>query len=155
MALLQVQADEIRIKAVGSIYWLAQAMGVKSRLWLGGIISSHRDTGLIRELLLRMRRCGPVEKMLLVTDGLASYKSQALKVLRKPLYTGKVGRPKLVLAAGVMIARVKKRWKRRQVVEVTRSVLAGSEAEVVSRVIGTQASMKTLIILSGSDLPVP
>ena len=35
VALLQVQADEIRIKAVGAIYWLASAMEVRSRLWLG------------------------------------------------------------------------------------------------------------------------
>ena len=36
MALLQVQADELRIKGVGAIYWLASALEVKSRLWLGG-----------------------------------------------------------------------------------------------------------------------
>ena len=36
VALLQVQADEIRIKAVGAVYWLASAMEVRSRLWLAG-----------------------------------------------------------------------------------------------------------------------
>lgn len=76
------------------------------------------------------------------TDGLASYKkSQALKVFRKPLHTGKVGRPRLVLPAGVMIARVKKRCQRRRVVEVIRDVVVGVEAEVISRVIGTQRSL--------------
>jgi hypothetical protein len=34
--LLQVQADGIRVKAVGGIFWLAAALEVKSRLWLGG-----------------------------------------------------------------------------------------------------------------------
>lgn len=145
VALLQVQADEIRVKAVGGIYWLASAMEVGSRLWLGGVVSRHRDTGLIRALLEWVRACGSVEKVLLVTDGLASYKTQAMKVFRKPLHTGHVGRPKLVLAAGVMIARVKKRCQRRRVVEVLRSVVVGSEAEVISRVIGTQRSMKALI----------
>ena len=105
VALLQVQADEIRVKAVGAVYWLASAMEVRSRLWLGGMISRHRDKELIRGLLFRVRCCGPLEKILLVTDGLSSYKSQALKIFREPIRTGKVGRPKLMLAAGVMVAR--------------------------------------------------
>jgi hypothetical protein len=62
----------------------------------------------------------------------------SLHVFREPVHTGKVGRPKLVLAAGVMIARVIKRHERRRVVEVLRRVVVGREAEVISRVIGTQ-----------------
>ena len=145
VALLQVQADEIRVKAVGGIYWLASAMEVRSRLWLGGVLSRHRDVQLIRALLLRVCACGLLERILLVTDGLSSYKSQALKVFRKPLHTGKVGRPRLVLPAGVMIARVKKRCQRRRVVEVIRDVVVGVEAEVISRLIGTQRSIRALI----------
>ena len=143
--LLQVQADEIRIKAVGGIFWLASAIEVRSRLWLGSVISQHRDGRLIRGLLIRVRSCGPLEKILLVTDGLASYRSQALKVFRKALHTGKVGRPKLALAEGLMIARVLKRYQRRRVVEVLRDVIVGSQAAVISRVIGTQRSIRALI----------
>ena len=145
VALLQVQADEIRIKAVGAVYWLASAMEVRSRLWLGGGISRYRDRELIRSLLERIRQCGPVEHILMVTDGLASYKSQALKVFRRPLLSGKVGRPRLVLAEGVMVARVIKRCQRKRVVEVVREVLCGAKAEVISRVIGTQRSLGALI----------
>lgn len=145
VALWQVQADEIRVKAVGGIYWLASAMEVRSRLWVGAVVSRHRDGELIRGLLLRVRGCGPVERVLLVTDGLSSYKSQALKVFREPLHTGKVGRRRLVLPAGVMIARVKKRRQRRRVVEVIRDVVVGAEAEVISRVIGTGRSIWALI----------
>jgi transposase-like protein len=143
--LLQVQADEIRVKAVVGVYWLASALEVRSRLWLGGVISRSRDGELIRALLVRVRSCGVVEGLLLVTDGLASYKSQALKVFRRALHTGKAGRPRLVLAAGVMIAQVIKRCQRRRVVEVVRRVVVGREAEVLSRVIGTQHSMRALI----------
>jgi hypothetical protein len=89
--------------------------------------------------------CGPVEKVLLVTDGFASYKSQALKVFREPIRNGKVGRPKLMLPTGVMIARLKKRCQRKRVVEVIREVAVGTQAEVICRVIGTQCSMKALI----------
>jgi hypothetical protein len=143
--LLQVQADEIRVRAVGGVFWLASAIEVRSRLWLGSVISQHRDGRLIRGLLIRVRSCGPVEKILLVTDGLASYKSQALKIFRKALHTGKVGRPKLALAEGIMIARVLKRYQRRRVVEVLRQVIVGSQATVISRVIGTQRSIRALI----------
>lgn len=143
--LLQLQADEIRIKAVGALYWLASALEVRSRLWLGGVISAHRDRELIGELLIRVRCCGPVEHILLVTDGLASYAKQALKIFRKPVHTGKVGRPRLRLAQGVMIAKVKKRYQQKRVVEVIRHVVVGSQAEVISRVIATQRSMKALI----------
>jgi hypothetical protein len=38
VALLQAQADEIRLKAVGEIYWSASAMELRSRLWLGGAL---------------------------------------------------------------------------------------------------------------------
>ena len=71
-----MHADEIRLKAVGGVFWLASAMEVRSRLWLGSVISQHRDGRLIGGLLIRVRACGPVEKILLVTDGLSSYKSQ-------------------------------------------------------------------------------
>ena len=81
----------------------------------------------------------------MVTDGLASYKSQAQKVFRRPLRTGKVGRPRLVLAEGVMVARVIKRCQRKGVVEVVREVLCGAKAEVISRVIGPQRSLGALI----------
>jgi transposase-like protein len=143
--LLQVQADEIRVKAVGGIYWLASALEVRSRLWLGSVINQHRNRFLIQSLLIRVRSCGSVERILLVTDGLASYLSQALHVFREPLHTGKVGRPRLVLAAGVMIAQLIKRHERRRVVEVLRRVVVGREAEVISRVIGTQRSVQALI----------
>ncbi len=32
----QVQADELRVRTVGGVMWLAAALAVESRLWLGG-----------------------------------------------------------------------------------------------------------------------
>src|SRR6266705_3984800 len=46
----QVQADEIRVKKQGGIGWMALAMMVKTRLWLGGEVSEQRDMALIRRL---------------------------------------------------------------------------------------------------------
>src|SRR5215467_5844992 len=42
-----VQADELWIKMVGKRVWMALALAVPSRLWLGGVISPHRDRALI------------------------------------------------------------------------------------------------------------
>jgi transposase-like protein len=39
----QVQADEIRVKTQGRIVWMALALMVKPRLWLGGEVSAQRD----------------------------------------------------------------------------------------------------------------
>src|SRR5216683_3012707 len=46
----QVQADELRVKKQGGIVWMALAMMVKTRLWLGGEVSEQRDLPLIRRL---------------------------------------------------------------------------------------------------------
>ena len=52
-----VQADEIRVKKQGGIVWMALAMMVKTRLWLAGEVSEHRDMPLIRRLIERVRLC--------------------------------------------------------------------------------------------------
>ena len=39
----QVQADESRVKKQGGIVWMALAMMVTTRLWLGGEVSEQRD----------------------------------------------------------------------------------------------------------------
>ena len=53
--LSQVQADELRVRVVGGIMWLASALEVRSRLWLGGVVRAHRDRRLIRALLWRIK----------------------------------------------------------------------------------------------------
>ena len=53
----QVQADELRVKKQGGIVWMALAMMVRTRLWLGGEVSAQRAMPLIRRLIERVRRC--------------------------------------------------------------------------------------------------
>ena len=143
--LSQVQADELRVRVAGGVMWLASALEVGSRLWLGGVVRVHRDRRLIRTLLRRVRGCGSVAQILLCTDGLGCYAKQALLVFREALRTGTVGRPRLVLPEGVMVARVKKRYERRRVVEVLREVVRGAEAAVQERLMETQQSLTALI----------
>ncbi len=143
--LSQVQADELRVRVVGGVVWLASAISVTSRLWLGGVVQVRRDRQLIRSLLERVRACGAFQTLLLCTDGLSSYPKQALSVLREPEHTGRRGRPRLLLPEGLMIAQAIKRYARRRVVEVVRRVVLGTEEAVATRLKCTQGSVTAVI----------
>ena len=144
--LAQVQADELRIRIVGGVLWLASALSVTSRLWLGGVVQVRRDRRLVRTLLERVRACGAsFRSLLLCTDGLATYPKQALSVLREPLRTGRRGRPQLLLPEGLMVAQVIKRYARRRVVGVLRRVVRGTQEAVEARLRSTQGDEAALI----------
>lgn len=69
----QVQADEIKAKISGGVLWLAMAIMVPTRLWLGGEVSPNRDKHLIRRLANRIQRMALCRPLLLAVDGLPSY----------------------------------------------------------------------------------
>jgi hypothetical protein len=138
--LAQVQADELRVRVVGGVLWLASALSVSSRLWLGGVVQVRRDRELIRGLLERVRACGAFQSLLLCTDGLSSYPKQALKVFGEPPRTGKPGRPRLLLPRGLMVAQAIKRYAQRRVSGVLRRVVRGTEEAVRARLNSTQGS---------------
>ena len=91
----QVQADEIRVKTQGGLVWMALAMMIKTRLWLAGEVSEHRDMPLIRRLIERVRRCALPRPLLFCTDGLCSYIRAIRETFRDPVRTGEPGRPRL------------------------------------------------------------
>ena len=144
--LAHVQADELRVRVVGGAMWLASAISVTSRLWLGGVVRVQRDRGLIHTLLEGVRACGAFEALLLCTDGLASYpKKQALKVFSEPLRTGKRGRPRLLLPEGLMVAQAIKRYARGRVIGVLRRVVRGTEEALEAPLVCTQGSESAVI----------
>src|SRR5919202_3727648 len=126
----QVQADEIRVKIPGGIVWMALAMMVKTRLWLGGEVSEQRDMTLIRRLIERVRRCAAHRPLLFCTDGLVAYIRAIRETFRDPVHTGKGGRPRLRPWRNVLIAQVVKRYERRRVVETERRIIDGTPARV-------------------------
>src|ERR687884_1135041 len=126
----QVQADELRIKKQGSIVWMALAMMVTTRLWLGGEVSEQRDMPLIRRLIARVRHCAARRPLLLCTDGLVSYIRAIRETFRDPVHTSKGGRPRLRPWRNVLIAQVVKRYERRRVVETERRIVDGTPARV-------------------------
>jgi transposase-like protein len=130
MDLGQVQADEIRVKKQNGIVWMAMAMQVQTRLWLGGEVSEHRDMALIRTLMERVRRCALRRPILICTDGLKAYIRATRETFRDPLRTGRGGRPRLRSWRNVLIAQVIKRSEGRRVVEIERRVIDGTAARV-------------------------
>jgi transposase-like protein/IS1 family transposase len=126
----QVQADELRIKKQGGIVWMALAMMVRTRLWLAGEVSPHRDMTLIRQLIERVRRCAAHRPLLVCTDGFIAYVRAMRETFRDPQRTGAHGRPRLRPWRNVGIAQVVKRYVQRRVVEVERRLVDGTPARV-------------------------
>jgi transposase-like protein len=80
--LQQVQADEIRVKTQGGVVWMAMALMVRTRLWLGGAISPARDHILIERLVAQVRAIALCRPLLVAVDGLSSYVSAFRQAFR-------------------------------------------------------------------------
>ena len=126
----QVQADELRVKRQGGVVWMAMAMMVSTRLWLGGVVSERRDLPLIRALLARVRRGALARPLLFCTDGLCSYVRAIRETFREPRSTGKPGRPRWRAWKNLLIAQVIKRYAKRRVIAVTRRIVQGTRRQV-------------------------
>ena len=125
----QVQADEIKGKSQGGSCWLAMAMMVPTRLWLGGAISPHRDKTLIRRLVTQVRRVALCRPILLAVDGLASYVSVFQEAFRTPLRLGEPGRPKLIAWPNINIVQVVKK-RSHGLLDIQRRIVQGSCQQV-------------------------
>jgi hypothetical protein len=68
----QVQADEIKAKTQFGTLWMAFAIWVPTRLWMGGVVSPKRDLDLIQSLADKVRQMALCRPLLLAVDGLAS-----------------------------------------------------------------------------------
>jgi hypothetical protein len=135
--LQHVQADELWVKLVGRKAWMALALAVPSRLWLGGAISTHRDLPLITRLVGMVRAGAAAPGILVCVDGLASYVTAFTRAFRDPVRTGRRGRPRLVLAAGFLLGQVIKRSAKRRVVSVTTRAVCGTLAAITAAVLAT------------------
>jgi hypothetical protein len=134
--LQHVQADELWAKRVGRKVWVALALAVPARLWLGGVISPHRDGVLITRLVRLVRAAARRLDILVCVDGLASYVTAFLRVFRDPVRTGRRGRPRLVVAAGLRLGQVVKRYAKRRVTGVSQRAVRGT-LEAIEAVLAT------------------
>jgi hypothetical protein len=150
----QVQADEIRVRTQGGrngagVVWMAMALMVTTRLWLGGVCSPTRSRKLIEQVVSFIYRCAlpsPLLPLLIAVDGLASYvgalTGAVQRAFRTRQRTDHRGRPHLVPWPGVVIGQVVKQyvWEgdRRVGMEVSRRLAQGTEAQLEALIEQTQ-----------------
>jgi transposase-like protein len=127
MALHHVQADEMRIRLQRRrSVWMAMALCVPTRLWLGGVVSLTRDKSLIRRLACQVKACSCFGPILLVSDGFPAYIDAWRKAFRTPLQTGQRGRPRLIAWPGVVIGQMVKRYQKGRVVDTDQRLIQGT-----------------------------
>lgn len=134
----QVQADEIRVKMQGGIVWLAMALQVSTRLWLGATLSARRDLILISALIQKVRTCALCRPLLFCMDGLSSYVQAIHLTFREPVPTGRRGRPRLRPWDGIYIAQVVKQYAGHAVTGIERRIVQGTSAQVNALIQATQ-----------------
>ena len=129
--LAHVQAEEIRVRAQGRIFWMALALMVSTRLWLGGVVSPTRDRALINQLAGQIRACAGVAPLLGAVDGLSSYVGALRRAFRERVPTGGRGAPRKVIGAELVIGQVVKEYARRRVVGVAHWIAQGTAIAAV------------------------
>jgi transposase-like protein len=135
--LVHVQADEIRVKAQRQVFWMALAVQVSTRLWLGGAVSTTRDRALIDRLLAQIRACAVGGALLFAVDGLSTYVGAACRAFRDRVPTGGAGAPRKVIWAGLVIGQVVKERAARRVVRVGHWIAHGTATAAVALLQGT------------------
>ena len=123
-----VQADEIRVKGHRMIPWMAMAILVSTRLWLGGVVSEHRDRKLADQLLGMVKACClPLCTLLVVTDGWSAYPTSLRRAFREKVKRmGAHGRCRLQVWPAIVSGTVIKKTAKKRVVEVIRRMAQGT-----------------------------
>lgn len=104
----QVQVDEIRLRMQGLVVWVAMAMAVGSRLWLGAVCRPERDKTLARQIMTLVYNWALPLPLLISVDGWAAYRKACLKVFRDPHYTGRAGGVRQIAWACLTLVRLVK-----------------------------------------------
>lgn len=136
--LQQVQADEIKAKLQGSIVWIAMAIMVPTRLWLGGVISPRRDKALIQALADKVRAMALCRPVVVAVDGLPSYVKAFQRAFRSklPRY-GQVGRAKWRAWSELALVQVIKSRSGGQLT-ITRRIVQGCAEQITQLIAGSQ-----------------
>lgn len=137
--LQQVQADEIKVKRQEGHFWMALAIMVSTRLWLGGAVSVHRDLDLIQALANQIKAVALCRPLLLAVDGLASYVTAFRNSFRTPVprWQREKGRPKLFSWPQIAIVQVVKKRTEGQLT-ITRRIVQGTQQMVENLIRQTQ-----------------
>jgi transposase-like protein len=141
MDLGQVQSDEIKVKTFLGTVWMALAIMVSTRLWIGGVVSPRRDLDLIQELANKIRNMALCRPLLLAVDGLSSYVTAFRNAFRTalPRWKGEKGRPQLIAWPNIAIVQVVKR-RVAGLLNIERRIVQGDETLVKALIRKTQGS---------------
>jgi transposase-like protein len=139
MDLGQVQADEIKVKTFLGTVWMALAIMVSTRLWLGGAVSPRRDLDLIQRLANMIRNIALCRPLLLAVDGLSSYVTAFRHAFRTalPRWKGEQGRPQLISWPDIAIVQVVKQRVEGKL-NIRRQIVQGDETMVKELIQKTQ-----------------
>lgn len=145
LSLTHVQADEIRVKGVGQVMWLAMAMMVSTRLWLGGVVSHTRDGQLAHRLMALVRACAKTLcDVLICVDGWTAYPKAIVRTFRERQLTSRAGRPRLKVWDSLAIGRV---------IKHTRLALAQGIFGIVHHIAcGTRVFVAQQLFVSGGGI---
>lgn len=126
----QIQVDEIRVKMQKVVVWLAMALQVPTRLWLGATMSEQRDETLVTGLMQKVRACALCRPLLFCLDGFRAYLSAIHTVFRESVPTRSLGRPPLRPWDDIHIAQVVKQYAHGHVIGVVRRIVQGTAAPI-------------------------
>jgi transposase-like protein/IS1 family transposase len=141
-----VQADEIRVRAQKrQVFWMAMAICVTSRLWLGGVLSSHRDKSLARKIAEKVRDCSRMGALLVLTDGWPAYKQAFQRAFRQSISTGKRGHPPQVAWPDFVLAQTVKWQEAGRVIGIRVCHLFGNVRQI-ARLLPRQQVLNTAYI---------
>ena len=137
----QVQADEIKARSQKGSIWMAMAMMVSTRLWLGGAVSANRDTRLLQKMAQQVRRIALCRPLLIAVDGLNTYLSVFRNAFRTgiPRAAGQTGRMTLVEWPNIAIVQVIKS-KQEGVLNIKRVIAQGQQAMIEQIIRATQGT---------------
>ncbi len=122
--LQQVQVDEIRLKMQRQVLWIAMAMNIGSRLWLGAVCRESRDKKLARHIMTCIYNWAQKVPLVIAFDGWSAYPKACYRVFREPVLSGRVGGPRKQPWACLSVVQLVKQAAHQWVMK--RWVLSGS-----------------------------
>lgn len=126
--LIHVQLDEIKVRVQGGSVWLASALRVNTRLWLGGAVGPRRDRALLAEVVAQVKTVALCRPLLLAVDGLNSYLGVFRRTFRTALPRQNGRWPGYFAWPGIVVVQVIKHITAEHF-HIDRQVTQGEEAD--------------------------
>jgi hypothetical protein len=129
----QVQVDELWLRMQRQVLWVAMAVTVGSRLWLGAVCRRKRDKKLAEQILTCVYNWAKALALVISFDGWNVYFDLCLKIFSEPIYSGRKGRPAMKI------------WEQLTLVQVVKHTTANTWAGIQQDLWGSCTSFQRLI----------